>query len=65
MNAEQLGVAANLLANHIFGLDEYHRSQRLATYFAVNGEIGLDEIQGCVQDWIDGKVTGRKLVKLN
>ena len=30
-----------------------------------NGEIGLEEIQGCVQDWIDGKVTGRKLVKLN
>jgi acrylyl-CoA reductase (NADPH) len=31
----------------------------------VNGEIGLDEIQGCVQDWIDGKVTGRKLVKFD
>ncbi|MCP4000804.1 MAG: oxidoreductase [Gammaproteobacteria bacterium] len=31
----------------------------------VNGEIGLEEIQGCVQDWIDGEVTGRKLVKLN
>lgn len=30
----------------------------------VSGEIGLDEIQPCVQDWIDGKVTGRKLVKL-
>jgi len=30
----------------------------------VNGEIGLEEIQSCVQDWIDGKVTGRKLVKL-
>jgi acrylyl-CoA reductase (NADPH) len=30
----------------------------------VNGEIGLDEIEGCVQDWIDGKVTGRKLVKI-
>jgi NADPH2:quinone reductase len=31
----------------------------------VNGEIGLDEIQSCVQDWLDGKVTGRKLVKLD
>jgi NADPH2:quinone reductase len=31
----------------------------------VTGEIGLDEIQGCVQDWIDGKVTGRKLVRLS
>jgi acrylyl-CoA reductase (NADPH) len=31
----------------------------------VNGEISLEEIQGCVQDWLDGKVTGRKLVKLN
>jgi NADPH2:quinone reductase len=30
----------------------------------VNGEIGLEEIEGCVQDWIDGKVTGRKLVKV-
>ena len=44
MNADQLGVAANLLANRIFDLDEYHRSQRLATYFAVNGEIGLDPV---------------------
>jgi acrylyl-CoA reductase (NADPH) len=31
----------------------------------LNGEISLEEIQGCVQDWLDGKVTGRKLVKLN
>jgi NADPH2:quinone reductase len=30
----------------------------------VNGEISLEEIEGCVQDWIDGKVTGRKLVRL-
>jgi acrylyl-CoA reductase (NADPH) len=30
----------------------------------VNGEVSLDELQGCLQDWIDGKVTGRKLVKI-
>jgi acrylyl-CoA reductase (NADPH) len=30
----------------------------------VTGEIGLDEIQSCVQDWLDGKVTGRKLVRV-
>jgi acrylyl-CoA reductase (NADPH) len=30
----------------------------------VNGEIGLDGLTDCVQDWMDGKVTGRKLVKL-
>lgn len=29
-----------------------------------NGEIGLDEIAACMQDWLDGRVTGRKLVKL-
>ena len=30
----------------------------------INGEIGLDGLTACVQDWLDGKVTGRKLVKL-
>jgi len=30
----------------------------------VNGEITLDEVIGCMHDWIDGKVTGRKLVRL-
>ena len=30
----------------------------------VTGEIGLDELTACVQDWLDGSVTGRKLVKL-
>jgi acrylyl-CoA reductase (NADPH) len=30
----------------------------------INGEIGLDGLTKCVQDWLDGKVTGRKLVKL-
>lgn len=30
----------------------------------VNGEITLDEVPAGMQDWIDGKVTGRKLVRL-
>jgi NADPH2:quinone reductase len=30
----------------------------------VNGEVGLDELVPCMQDWLDGKVTGRKLVRL-
>jgi acrylyl-CoA reductase (NADPH) len=30
----------------------------------VTGEIGLDELTASVQDWLDGVVTGRKLVKL-
>jgi NADPH2:quinone reductase len=45
--------------------------QRLATDLRprhletiVNGEISLEEIQPCMQDWLDGKVTGRKLVRL-
>lgn len=30
----------------------------------VTGELSLDQLSGCMQDWVDGKVTGRKLVKL-
>jgi len=30
----------------------------------VNGEIDLEEVIGCMQDWIDGRVIGRKLVRL-
>jgi NADPH2:quinone reductase len=30
----------------------------------VTAEIGLDEIVGCARNWIDGRVTGRTLVKL-
>ncbi len=36
--------AANLLMEHIIKLDEYQQAQRIATYFAVNGEISLDPI---------------------
>ena len=45
--------------------------ERLATdlkprhlHTIVNGEIPLDEVMPCMQDWIDGRVTGRKLVRL-
>ena len=44
--------------------------QRLATDLRprhldsiVTGEIGLDDVTGCVQNWVDGNVTGRKLIK--
>jgi len=30
----------------------------------VNGEIDLEKVIGCMQDWIDGRVIGRKLVRL-
>jgi acrylyl-CoA reductase (NADPH) len=30
----------------------------------VNGEVGLTDLTDCLQDWLDGKVTGRKLVRL-
>lgn len=40
----QLTQAASFLAQRILDIDEYHQSQRLAAYFAVNGEIGLDPV---------------------
>ena len=41
LEAKQLEVAANALAERILSLDEYQQAQRIAAYFAVNGEIGL------------------------
>jgi 5-formyltetrahydrofolate cyclo-ligase len=41
LELEQLEVAANALAERILSLDEYRQAQRVAAYFAVNGEIGL------------------------
>ncbi|HJP05408.1 MAG: oxidoreductase [Gammaproteobacteria bacterium] len=38
------------------------RPQRLE--HIVNGEVGLDDLAEGMQDWLDGKVTGRRLVKL-
>jgi 5-formyltetrahydrofolate cyclo-ligase len=42
--AGQLEVAAISLAERILALDEYQQAQRVATYFAVNGEIGLKPV---------------------
>jgi len=36
--------AAGELATRIIELDEYRRAQRVAAYFAVNGEISLDAV---------------------
>ena len=40
----QLQRAAAALAEKILGLDDYNRCSRLAVYFAVNGEIGLQPL---------------------
>ena len=42
--APQLETAAAALAQNILPLDCYQRAKRVAVYFAVNGEIGLDPI---------------------
>ena len=44
LDQAQLARAAEALASRIFELDAYHRAQRIATYFAVNGEISLDPV---------------------
>jgi NADPH2:quinone reductase len=38
------------------------RPQHLDTI--VSAEVSLDEIAGCAHKWIDGRITGRTLVKL-
>jgi 5-formyltetrahydrofolate cyclo-ligase len=40
----QLEQAADHLMQRILEIEEYHQSKRLAVYFAVNGEIGLDPV---------------------
>jgi len=40
----QLVPAAAALAQKITGMDVYHEANRLAVYFAVNGEISLDPV---------------------
>ncbi|MCP4331602.1 MAG: 5-formyltetrahydrofolate cyclo-ligase, partial [Gammaproteobacteria bacterium] len=42
--APQLEQSAQSLAERIVALDAYQRAQRVAAYFAVNGEIGLDSV---------------------
>ena len=44
LSAAQLEQAAAALAQRIFELDEFQRAERLAAYFAVNGEIGLGPV---------------------
>ena len=44
LGSQQLEQAAAALAHRIISLDDYRQSQRLAVYFAVNGEIGLDPV---------------------
>jgi 5-formyltetrahydrofolate cyclo-ligase len=44
LDASQLEAAADSLAERILTLSEYQQAQRVATYFAVNGEIGLKPV---------------------
>ena len=44
LGPQQLQSAAEALAQRIIVLDVYAQSSRLAVYFAVNGEIGLDPV---------------------
>jgi 5-formyltetrahydrofolate cyclo-ligase len=44
LDSTQLEIAAAALAEHILPLPEYQQAQRVAVYFAVNGEIGLDAV---------------------
>ena len=44
LETAQLESAANALAEQILSLADYHSAQRVAAYFAVNGEIGLSPI---------------------
>ena len=44
LRPQQLEQAGQALAHKIIALDVYRQSQRLAVYFAVNGEISLDPV---------------------
>ena len=44
LGPQQLEQASEALADTIVALDAYRQSQRLAVYFAVNGEISLDPV---------------------
>ncbi len=44
LEREQLAAAAAALAARVLALDEYRAANRLAVYFAVNGEIGLEPV---------------------
>ena len=44
LDQASLDRAASRLGERICGMPEYKQSQRIAVYFAVNGEIGLDPV---------------------
>jgi 5-formyltetrahydrofolate cyclo-ligase len=44
LTSPQLELAAMALAQNIIELDAYRQARRVAVYFAVNGEIGLDPL---------------------
>jgi 5-formyltetrahydrofolate cyclo-ligase len=44
LDNDHLQAAANSLAERILGLREYQQAQCIATYFAINGEIGLQPV---------------------
>jgi len=44
LTLQQLEQACTALAHKIISLDVYRQAQRLAVYFAVNGEISLDPV---------------------
>ncbi len=44
IDKEAQAIAASQLFERIIELDEYQQAQRIATYFAVNGEISLDPV---------------------
>jgi len=44
LTPQQLAQASQALAQKIFALDVYRQAQRVAVYYAVNGEISLDPV---------------------
>jgi len=44
LDQESLDQAASCLGKQICGMPEFEQSQRIAVYFAVNGEISLDPV---------------------
>ena len=44
LSQDRLNKAADALCERLIALPEYQRSQHIAAYFAVNGEIGLDPL---------------------
>ena len=45
LDQSQLERAGESLAKRVIDLPEYQQAERIATYFAVNGEISLDVVE--------------------